>query len=225
VETPADAWPEEIQLKKGKHTVVMQLRAENPSTLKPFVNLPIAVDADLGKKVSVGIFNNSTAALTGGAKCPAATRVAMGEQMPLWLQVSDSAVSELKKTVKPGDTLLGSLAFESTAPTEPCVQGKANGARYCVRYTMPPTAPASPSADDDDDDDDDDTRTDAEKNADELRDLKLRQLTKLRGADSQSEHEALLGELMAAHAGHFPLLEEAAARKGVASVAPCNLSI
>ena len=39
----SDAWPEEIKLGKGKHTVVLQIRHDEPGLLKQFLNMPLAV--------------------------------------------------------------------------------------------------------------------------------------------------------------------------------------
>ena len=61
------------------------------------------------------------------------------------LLVDDSGVADLKN-VKPGDTLLGGVGFEATAPTEPFIQGKSNAARYCIRYMVPPSKAAKDKA-------------------------------------------------------------------------------
>ena len=78
----------------------------------------LQVDTDLDKPVVLSAYSNFTAALSEGSKVPGATRLALGETMPVYFRVDNNAVADLKN-IKPGDTLLGECCDHQ--PTQPAL--------------------------------------------------------------------------------------------------------
>jgi tripeptidyl-peptidase-2 len=64
-----DAWPTGVRLAKGKYTVRLQLRHESVPLLESLKELPMVLDCDLAKPVSLSVFPTKNAVIlnSGGS--------------------------------------------------------------------------------------------------------------------------------------------------------------
>lgn len=61
----SDIYPEEAQLQKGEHTVVLLIRHDNPQLLETFRDLPLIVERKLKEPITVPVYPTNSDAVRG----------------------------------------------------------------------------------------------------------------------------------------------------------------
>jgi len=186
----------DIKLAKGTYTLRLQFRHEDPAALAHLRELPLFIDRELPAPVRVHAADTPDAALAGRAMD--ARVIQPGDTARVWVRVPRHA--DLPRGVKAGDALLGTMTFGGGGDL---VGSATRPGGWPVVMTVSPKAAedASPKASDAEPADE---RSEAEKIAEAVRDLKIDRLLKL-GKDHDETFDQLEAELLADWPDHLPL--------------------
>ena len=140
-----DAFPKAIKAPKGKHTLLLQVRAESVSALEGMVDMPVMLERVLKQSISLTSYSSQTSAARGenGGKT---FSLHHGDTAVIFFK--EPSFDQLPKAASPGDLLLGHVTYlkrpsgQIGLSSEP---GKGFKITYSVADTKPPTAPAAPS--------------------------------------------------------------------------------
>ena len=192
--------PDEVKLEKGDYVLRFHVRHDQASQLAKLEDMPLMLDRTLAKPLALNIYPDPDHALTGGAKFGSRTMLA-GERSALYIQ--SPAASKLPKQAKPGDLLLGSITYgKSNASLTGA--GKRPGG-YDLTYHVPPpagkkkTTPTAKAKKKDD-------RSEAQKLAESIRDLKVDRLGQLHAKKNAEAFETLATEILLDYPNHVPVL-------------------
>eukprot|EP01122_Echinamoeba_exundans_P008069 TRINITY_DN2601_c1_g4_i1.p1 TRINITY_DN2601_c1_g4~~TRINITY_DN2601_c1_g4_i1.p1 ORF type:complete len:1306 (-),score=238.67 TRINITY_DN2601_c1_g4_i1:694-4611(-) len=107
-----DAWPDWLSLPtKGKYTISVQLRHDDPSVLEKMKNFPLLLERQLSKdkSITLSVYNSHYNAISGGSKFPSSGKAVhdLGHEVSFF--VAAPTTGSVPAWVKKGDTLLGVL--------------------------------------------------------------------------------------------------------------------
>jgi tripeptidyl-peptidase-2 len=187
-------------LEKGEYRLLLHLRHDDPKALERVENLPLYLDRELKKTISLKFYRSESAAVDGGGPF-GSRRLLAGERARLYVQTP--AADVLPEGADPGDLLLGTIHF-GEKDADLLGPGQRPGG-YPVVVTVPPEIPEKkePKAKDEEPEDE---RGELEKLAEDVRDLKVERLEKLMGDEQTEEFEALAAEILSEWPGHLPVL-------------------
>lgn len=189
---------EGTKLAKGDYTLRFHVRHDDPKHLEKLKDAPLLLDVALAKPVSVPVLSDPDQVFVGGNF--GARTLQPGERAALYL--ASPAPDALPKEFKPGDTLLGTINYAKLDERLPGEGAKPGG------YPLVLHAPPSATPEKKDEPKDDDPRTELEKVAEAVRDLKV---SKLAGLSDEKHGEAfakLADEILKEHPNHLPVLVE-----------------
>jgi tripeptidyl-peptidase-2 len=195
-----DMFADEITLPKGDYTLRLQLRHTDATELEARKGTLLAVDRPLAKALTVRAFNTRVAAAEGR---PAFSPrdLAPGEHAIVWWNGPEA--DDVPAECQPGDLLLGSIDYVETPEGEPGAAARPSG--FPLQFVVPPTsaedeepsATASDTAK---------KPTTAERLAQELLDLQLRQLNGLKWPADKETFEQLAAQVVQEHPGERRVL-------------------
>lgn len=187
-----------VKLPKGDYTLRFHVRHDDPKQLEKLKDAPLMLDIALGKAVNVATLSDPDQVFTGG-KFGTRT-LEPGERVALYL--ASPAPDALPKEAKPGDTLLGTVNYAKLDDRLPGEGAKPGG--YPLVLHVPPAATAEKK----DEPKDDDPRSELEKLAEAVRDLRVSKLANLRGEKDREAFEKLADEILKDYPNHLPVLVE-----------------
>ncbi len=188
-----------VSLGKGKHTLLLNIRHDDPQTLEKLKDMPMLLDLALSSPLSVGVHADPDDVL--GGRSFSAREIHRGGRVSFFL----APPKKFGSAAKPGDLLLGSISFGKTDHNLAGGGQRPDG--FSITCLVPPAANSA------DDKDDDSGAKKKELSADEklanaLRDAKLAFLKTLRGKKTKDDYDKLAAELVREYPQHLPLYVE-----------------
>ncbi|MHC4091064.1 MAG: tripeptidyl peptidase II [Planctomycetota bacterium] len=196
--------PKAVKLGKGEYVLRFHVRHSDVQHLEKIQDMLLLLDRPLGKSISLKVYADPDDGLTGGS--PFGTRtLARGERAVMY--VAGPPTDKLPKEAKPGDSLLGQITF-GKADASLTGPGRRPGG-FALAYHVPPS-PASEkeSVSEEKKQDEDSDKTETEKLAEAIRDLRVARLAKLRDDKHSEEFGRLAEEILAEYPDHLPVLVE-----------------
>ncbi len=196
-----DVWPSSIKFPKGDNVLRYSIRHDDLSLLQGLQGLVVVLERALknGKEVSVPDYATREEVMTKKKNGGGSRMLRRGCGASFFL--GEPAFDKLPKGVKPGDVLLGSVTLEKTSGENNQVKSK-RPQGFRLSYVVPPPPPeapkppSKPTAPDE--------RSEAEKLAEKVRDVKVQHLG---GLTEAVAFEALYAELVKEYPTHIPLLQ------------------
>ena len=195
--------PKSVRLEEGDYVLRYHVRHDDLEQLEALKDMALMLDYDLGSSIKLGFYEDPDDALAGGSRFHARTLPRGGREV---LFVTGPSAKKLPKFAQPGDVLLGSVQFGGAA--EDLLGAGHRPGGYPVMYVIPPKPVAKKDKAADDGADEGEPKSDEEKLAETLRDCKVGQLAKLRGAEQRALFDKLAAEVLEAYPNHLPVLVE-----------------
>ncbi|KAJ3175362.1 tripeptidyl-peptidase II Tpp2 [Irineochytrium annulatum] len=195
VKDTQDIYPQSVKLSEGVYTVKAQFVSADIEVLDKLQATALQVDYALSKAISLPAYSSIQALLSGSGDFTKRT-LARGERALFFVDSGDPAA--LPKAAAPGDLLLGKFNLLA-GDVKPA---RLHNVAYVVpvEFPKPKEAPPLPTAPDPPDVD---GKDEVEKLRDQVRDLEISHLKKLK---TESDRTQLLARLEADHPNHLPLL-------------------
>jgi tripeptidyl-peptidase-2 len=191
---------ETVSLDEGDYTLRYHVRHDDPAALEAIESVAVLLDRKLDPPISLSFHRDAAAAMED--RDPFGTRrLAAGETARLVIAVPGP--DALPEEAKEGDILLGSVTF-GESDTSLSGSGRRPGG-YPVTMAVPPS-PATPEDSDAAEDEAADERSELEKLAEEVRDLKVERLETLTGEENVEAFDALADEILDEWPHHLPVL-------------------
>ena len=184
-----------VKVGKGKYTVRVHLRHDDPGVMKRWKRAPLALDFKIDE---IDLPVHADPRERGGSGRP---EFEPGERRRLF--VFAPAPKDLPSFVKTGDVLHGEVAYGDEQPEREGAGRRPGG--WPLRIVVgDPSEPEDDDPKDDDSDEDAPTPTTAEV----LRDAFVAQLSELRAADERAAFDKLANQVLAKFPNHLPVLVE-----------------
>ena len=186
-----------VALDKGKYTVRLPLRHDDPAVLQPLRRAVLYLEQPLAKFIPIKIFATKAAAVSQGQEL--AERVLLpGEQVALHFR--SPAPEDLPADVKPGDWLLGSVTFFETERS-----GEGPRADRCrLLFAVPPADKDHPASRKNGAREH--HRKTAAELAEDVRDYEVNQLQRLVTDKDEDLFQELAATLREKYPEHLPVL-------------------
>lgn len=195
-----DTWPEAVHLKKGPHTLRLQLRHEDLSYLDKVKDLPVQLDFKLSGPAALNFCSNPDQALLGENDFSGET-LQPGDQLPLYLTVADA--KKMPSFADAGDLLLGTIQFASANPDRLGSADRPGGFPITYRVAPKPVEAEKSKVSEKSKEEDKDPLEDLR---DQVRDLKVGYLAKL--YDQEAAFNEVADDILQEWPGYLPVLVE-----------------
>ena len=207
--------PKTVKLTKGDYVLRFHVRHDDPALIEKLKDMPLMLDHALGSAIHLGFFADPDDVIAGEPKFSART-LEKGARAVLF--VAGPPADKLPKAAQAGDLLLGTVTFEA-GDTKLLGEGHRPGG-FPVTYVVPPKlaekdkkekdkdSAAESKKKDKDDDKDKDEKTEAEKLAEAIRDLKVARLAKLHAEEHCELFDQIAAEVLADYPDYLPVLSE-----------------
>ena len=191
-----------LSLDKGKYTLRFQVRSEDEAALRGLRNMPLDLDRTLDPPVKLKVLDDEDGATMGGHEF-GTDNLAAGETAVLW--VAPPALKSIPKGAEPGDQLLGTLRFGIEGDKTQPAGDRPDGWPLAVRLTSKRVEDEETEADGAPEAKKTKTPVELEE---ELLDLEVGHLAKLRKAGRDEDFETLSKRLLKEHPRALPVLVE-----------------
>ena len=195
----SDSWPNEVQIPKGKTTVLVQVRHSDPKMLSKLQDQILWVERKLAKNVALSCYPSHEKMVNGGQVLKK-RNLTKGKSAAVFF--AEPNPDQLPKGRKQGDLLLGSVNYSkgNDNPGSGCKPG-GFGIRYIVGPPVSKESPKEKEAEPVDE------RTELEKLEESVLNFKIEELKKLSTSDKDdSKFPDLFDQVYSMHSGHIPLL-------------------
>ena len=198
----ADAFrQEEIKAPKGKITLRVQVRHDQPEMLTKLKDQAIWIERKLSKEITLSVYASHEAMMIGSTTFK---KRALQKGTSLVAFFAEPASDKLPKGIKCGDVLTGSVSYESSEGNLPGSGKKPGG--YSIKYVAGPPVESKDEGKGKEPEVPDE-RSEAEKLEEAILKLKVDHLQKLSGDDKEdAKFEALCEAIHKEHPNHIPLL-------------------
>ena len=188
-------------LNKGDYTLKFHVRNHELKHLKKLKDMPLNLDLKIVKPVSLKFHSDPDNAITGGSGFRSGI-LSKGNQTRIYIERPSSIPSEAAA----GDILLGSISYGQSNSNLIGSGKKPDGFPLSMR--VPPTKPVKNKPIDSSKNNKKDEKSEAEKLAESIRDLKVTRLTKLHGEKKSEDFDQIAKEILTAYPDHLPVLVE-----------------
>jgi tripeptidyl-peptidase-2 len=198
----ADAFrQEEVKTPKGKITLRLQVRHDQPDMLSKLKDQVIWIERKISKEISLSTYASKEAMMT---ESKAFVKRSLQKGTSLVAFFAEPAADKLPKGSKSGDVLVGTVNYESSDGNLPG-SGKRPGG-YSIRYVIGPSANGKDDGKGKDPEVPDE-RNEADKLEEAMLKMKVDHLQKLSTDDKDdTRFEALYDTIVKTQPNHIPLL-------------------
>lgn len=190
-----------VSLEKGEYVLRLHVRSADEEALRGLRNLPMQIDRQLDPPVKLRVLEDEDGATVGGHDF-ATRKLAAGETAALW--IAPPALKSIPKGASPGDVLLGTVRYGEKGSSAQEAGDRPDGWPLAVRLASKRVEDEAKEADDAPKRKD---KSPAELE-DELLDLKVEHLAKLRKDGRDEDFEELSKRLLKEHPRALPVLVE-----------------
>ncbi|HJO09396.1 MAG TPA: S8 family serine peptidase [Verrucomicrobiota bacterium] len=187
-----------VNLVKGDYVLKFHVRNHHLDHIKKIKDMPMNLDYKLAKPVVLKFHADPDNALTGGGSFGSLT-LTQGNQTRLYI----AQPKQLPSTAAPGDLLLGSIHYGQGNSNLIGPGKKPGGYPITLRVPLAKADKKKLGADKKKDE-----RTEREKLAEAVRDLKVARLAKLHGGKQTDDFDRLAKTILAGTPNHLPVLVE-----------------
>jgi tripeptidyl-peptidase-2 len=190
----------DVSLEKGKHCIRLHVRHVDESALRGMRRMPLALDRSLDPAVKIPVLDDPDGATDGGHEA-GEKMLAAGESAVLW--IAPPPAKSVPEGAKPGDLLVGTVRFGPEGDDLEGAGDRPDGWPLTVRLASERV----------EEDDEKEKATGAKKSTpdelnDELLQLQVDHLEKLRKDGRDDDYAALSARLMKEHPRALPVLLE-----------------
>lgn len=197
----ADAWPGKITAPKGKVTIRLQVRHDDPAMLEKLKDITIWIERQMEKEIDLSVFSSRYDLQTGKPALASKYHLPKGSHAGLFFAEPPS--NKLPGSCRAGDLLQGKAFFGSGDSSLPGEGKRPRGFPFLYVVGPKMEQPAS----DNEYPDPQGERTLDERLEEAVRDIKLEQLSKLTQKDKDDgKFEDLYSQLEVEYPDHIPLL-------------------
>ncbi len=187
-----------VSLKKGSYTLQLHVRHVSRSRLEQLKQLPMLLDMELEKSISLSAHATETDALLGNRKLTS-RNLRKGEQTVVFFNLPER--KSYAKWAQEGDVLVGSMKLCASDSGLLGAEARPGGWRALMTVPVDDGKTSSVSASSEEKDE----KTDEEKLAESIRDLKIGQLNKWSSSKHDKRFAKLYAELRKEWPKHMPL--------------------
>jgi tripeptidyl-peptidase-2 len=196
----SDAFASSVTAPKGQVAIRLQLRHEDPKKLEGLKDVVVWIERSLEKEIVLSSYDSKEAMMLS-SDTSRKRLLRKGSNAATF--IAHPGDSKVPSGCKPGDVLLGNVAYESPEASL-SGEGKRPGG-FPVSLVVGPKPDKPPS--DPEPKEPDDERTVERKLSEAVRDLKISHLQKLSVKEKEEGHfETLFNNLATEYPGHLPLL-------------------
>jgi tripeptidyl-peptidase-2 len=193
---------EPVSLPKGKYTLRFHVRSIDEGALRALRTMPLALDRTLDDAVTLRVLEDPDGALEGGHEF-GETKLARGATAAMW--IAPPPAKSVPKGAAPGDLLVGTLRFGAEGNGAAAAGDRPSGWPLTVRL---PSARVEKEATEGDGAPEAPKASSADELAEELLQVEVDHLAKLRKDGRSKDFEAQSRALLKARGRALPLLVE-----------------
>jgi len=192
--------PDPVHLEKGTYTLRFHVRYDDRDQLEKLKAMVMMLDHELDSPIKLRFYTEPDGVILGTHAFSSRT-LTRGEQAMVY--VAGPNADKLPSAAQPGDQLLGTISFGQPDASLPGAGKRPGG--FDVSYVVPPKPTAEKEAGGGDGDREDD-KSEEEKIAEAIRDLKVARLAQLEDEEHSALFDRLAAEVLKDYPNHTPVL-------------------